>query len=116
MVVRAGPIASGVAAGTEISVMPKAAAAAPHLLEVQRVRRIGRVPQEGDTRDRRHHLAQHLEPFGAALGAEDGIPGDVAAGVRQARDEAGAERIADADHHDRRARGRRTRSERGDGA
>src|SRR5262249_32262034 len=38
---------------------------------------------------------------GAEGGTEHGIAGDVAAGPGQARHQAGAHRIADADHHDR---------------
>jgi hypothetical protein len=47
------------------------------------------------------NLAQEFEPFAGKIGGLDRQPGDVAAGSRQARDEAAADRVARRREHDR---------------
>src|SRR5262245_31642557 len=63
------------------------------------VGRHDRVEQERDPRDPWRDLLEQLRPLGAERALEVDEPGDVAARVRQARDEAAADRIGD-DHED----------------
>jgi hypothetical protein len=52
-------------------------------------------------------LAQELQPLAAKVGAKHGIAGDVAVRAGETRHQARANRITDADHHDRDRRRRR---------
>ena len=62
----------------------------------------GTLEEVGHARDR---LAQDLQPLAPEVRAENGIAGDVAARPGEARYQAGAHRIADANHHDQDGRG-----------
>ena len=66
-----------------------------------------RIDEIGDALHRGDRLTQELQPLGAEVGTKHGIAGDVAARAGEARHQAGAHRIGDADHHDRDRRGRR---------
>src|SRR5262249_11347926 len=71
-----------------------------HLGEHVEGRGVVRIGEIGDARHRGDRLAQELQPLAAEIGAEHGIAGDVAARAGEARHQARAHRIADADHHD----------------
>ena len=66
---------------------------------------IVRIGEVGHARHARDRLAQDLQPLAAEVRAKNGIAGDVAARPGQARYQAGAHRIAYANHHDRDGRG-----------
>jgi hypothetical protein len=65
-----------------------------------------RGPQDGNLRRRGYQLFQQCQTLWHKLGAEEGGPGDVATGVRQARHQAVAHRITHGAHDngDRRRR------------
>jgi len=60
-----------------------------------------RVPNDRDAAQLRDSLFEELDALSAELGKAEGEPRHVAARLREILDEAGADRIADRDHHDR---------------
>ena len=64
------------------------------------------IPKDRHPRHARRDLLEQLQPFAADAVFELREPGDVAARPRQARDEAGADRIDDLHEHDRHGAGR----------
>ena len=70
------------------------------------MKRIHRVPEDGDVRQRGDHLPKQSQPLPFQVGRDRGQPGHVTARTREARDEAGANRIANRHHHARNDRGR----------
>ena len=70
------------------------------------MKRIGRIEEKGDVREVGNDLPEQLQPFAFEVRRDRAQSGDIAAGPRQARHDAGADRIADRDH-DHRDRRRR---------
>jgi len=75
-------------------------------LELQDVPSVGRVEQDGDLPGIGSYGLEQLEALADRFLREIGKPGDVAAGVREAGDEAGANRIGDIEQYDRDRGGR----------
>ena len=73
----------------------------PRLLQSDHHRRIARIRQYRDTREVRHDFLEELQPSPAQLGSQLGQACDVPTRPRQAGDEARAQGIAGAQHHDR---------------
>ena len=63
--------------------------------------RVSHILQKADPRDRRARLLQQLDAFPGQFRCEGAEPGDVAAGVREARHDADVERLGDCRHDDR---------------
>src|SRR5262245_3106972 len=70
-----------------------------HFPRLDYLYRAGRIPEHGDVGDLGNHFPEQLQAFPFHFHRDRGQPGDVAAGPRQARDEACGNRIADS-HHD----------------
>jgi hypothetical protein len=72
------------------------------LLQDRTVGGIGRIPEDGHTRETRHDPREEFEPLPGELGAHHGHARDVAARTREAGDESSRDRIGgDAPHDDR---------------
>jgi len=74
--------------------------------ELERKGRIGRIEEERDAGDLRHRFLQELQAFAREPDGIGFYPRDVAAGLRQARDEPLIHQHGGACRHDRHRRGR----------
>jgi hypothetical protein len=77
---------------------PEARSGHLRVLEV-RIGVIG-IPHHRDSREARHHFAQEFEPLAGQLGKKKSEPGQVAARMREAGYDPGADRIQAHDSHD----------------
>jgi hypothetical protein len=84
---------------------PKRSGRAHGLFEHQSGIGIGRIPQNGYARKFGKQLLQQFQPLPTEIGCHEAHPGDVAAGVGQARDEPASYRVARRHHDDRNRRG-----------
>jgi hypothetical protein len=73
------------------------------------VRRGRGTDEHADPRGPRHDLPENLQLLGDEIGLNEGQPGDVAAGPRQARHVPDADRVGMRGEHDRDRRGRLAR-------
>ena len=74
------------------------------------------IPKNGHSSHPRRDLLEHLQPFAAQAVFEHQEAGGIAARARQARNEAGADRVDDNHEHDRHGAGRLQQRRRGRGA
>src|SRR5262245_51267359 len=63
--------------------------------------RRGWIPDDSNASERWDRLLEQLQPLDAEFGEHDRQPGDVSAGVREIRDQAGSDGIRNDGHHDR---------------